>query len=118
MNYHDFILPGALVVYTAFEYHRREQAHKIRLELLKRDIEPPVASGGSVLVRIFTYGLAAVLLVIMIGLFAWIGPHYRLHSTLFFLWPASACILLIFVILIIMRDVKSYRSMNKSGRPQ
>ena len=114
MDYHNLILPAALVVYAAFEYQRREQAHRKRLELLKRDIEPPEAPGGSVLARIVTYGLTGLLLMFMIYLFTRMGIVMRAHSPAFLLWPAAFAIILVFVVLILVRDIRTYRTDHRS----
>ncbi len=114
MDYHNLILPAALAVYMAFEYQRREQAHRKRLELLKRDIEPPEAPGGSVLARIITYGLTGLLLLFMIYLFTRMGLEMRAHSAAFLLWPAAFFILLVFVILIVVRDIRTYQTDHRS----
>jgi len=113
MNYNDLMLPALLIVYAAFGYHRRERAHKERMELLKRDREPPEPPQGSVLARIITYGVIATLLLGMIYLFTILGLGQFRHFSMFYLWPAAFTVLLVFVVLILIRDITSYRTTHK-----
>ncbi|MGA2624175.1 MAG: hypothetical protein ABSF91_10005 [Bacteroidota bacterium] len=119
MNYNDFMLPALIIVYAAFEYHRRERAHKERMDLLKRDIKPPERAQGSVLAGIMTYSIPTMLLLGMIYLFTVIGVKRGIPSYPFFIWPAALIVLLILTVLLILvmlivrRDIKTYRTTHK-----
>jgi uncharacterized protein YqhQ len=106
MNY-IYIIPLGTIIYAVFEYHRREQLHRERLELLKRDIEPKETQRGPDISKIIFTAFIALLLVGMCVLF--IGLKFAPSALLYF-------ILLALLILMLKRDIKAYRTArNQKG---
>ncbi|MBA4311778.1 MAG: hypothetical protein C0417_04015 [Chlorobiaceae bacterium] len=104
MDYTQYIIPLGIIIYAIFVYHRREQLHRERLELLKRDIEPKETQRGPDISKIIFTAFVAVLLVGMCVLF--IGLRFTPMTLIYF-------ILLLLLILMLKRDIKAYRNANK-----
>lgn len=114
MNYKDFVIPAIIVVYAVFEYQRRESRHRERMELLKRDIEPPLLQPIPSLARILTIAATSVLLIVISWLFINLWFKGNVHGLIAVFFPAAFFTLLIFLILILRRDIKLYRAIHKS----
>jgi high-affinity K+ transport system ATPase subunit B len=80
MDYTQFIIPATIIVYAVFEYQRREQVHRERMELLKRDIEPQPLTRQPNLTTIATTATVTVLLLAISIFFSCVryrSDHFR-----------------------------------------
>lgn len=65
----DFVLPLAILIWAAFEYHRREQDHREVMVFLQRGLQPPPRSDSPQPFQLWTAGGVALLLIVLsIGL--------------------------------------------------
>jgi hypothetical protein len=108
MKYTDFIIPVILILYSIFEYQRREQANKERMALLKQNIEPPLPKRVPTISTILLTTFIAILILGVIVLFFISVSKYHVRSIPIFLFPSGFLVVLfIFLILIIRRDIKT-----------
>jgi len=111
MDYTQFIIPAAIIVYAVFEYQRREQVHRERMELLKRDIEPQPLTRQPNLTTIATTATVTVLLLAISIFFIVLGiKAITSGGALFLLFSMYLILLMIFLIAILRRDIKLYRN--------
>ena len=80
MDYPTLSTVAAILLYGRFEYRRRERKHLHEMEYLRRNIEPPPESEGSVpRWRIVTLGITAFITIAAAGFLIFMGattPRY------------------------------------------
>ncbi len=118
MHYSDWILPAIIILYAIFEYHKREQLHRERMELLKRNIVPPPIIRIPTLTTITTTAIVALLLFGTSILF--VGLSFREKAGSMALLPLAIMFTTIFIFLFLMlkRDIKIYRANSKRQEAQ
>jgi hypothetical protein len=113
MNYTQYIIPLCIIIYAIFEYQRREQQHRERMELLKRDVVPATnRRTPTIATIIYTASVACILLLAIIAYFILI-IHLHLKSFGLILLPALFIVILILLLLILKRDITTYKTINK-----
>lgn len=110
MHYTEWIIPAAIILYAVFEYQRREQIHREKIELLKRNIEPPPLIREVTIAKIMAMVIVALLLVVVITLF--VGLTLKGNMALI---PLAIMFTAVFIFLFLMlkRDIKIYRETDK-----
>ncbi len=104
----------AFAVYGIFEYHRREQNHKMKLLALKYGKEPPKFDAKPELWKLLTTGFVAlILLVSAVGFVVWrhrivFGGGVMYILAFFFLAIFSA------LLINLIRDTKAYLNWRRT----
>lgn len=115
MNTGDLVLPLAILIWAAFEYHRREQDHKEAMSYLQRGIEPPTQPDTPKTLHLWTVGTTAVLLfALSIGLlwYAMSGPVlYGSGALVMLAFPFAGMAILL--LLILRRDLKRWKHSSR-----
>ncbi|MBM4169256.1 MAG: hypothetical protein FJ215_08885 [Ignavibacteria bacterium] len=113
MHYTDCIVPAVIVVWAAFEYHRREQEFKEKMAYFARGLPPPQPAPFHPSWRLWTTGLTALSLFAFVAGMVFLGittlPRYR---TSFFLIALPFAFLLPVLLLILRRDYRIARRVS------
>lgn len=118
MHYTEWILPAVIIIYAVFEYQKREQLHRERMEMLKRNIELPPIIRRPTLTTITTTAIVALLLI---GTsISFVGLSFRGKAGNMALLSLAIMFATIFIFLFLMlkRDIKIYRSISKKENSQ
>lgn len=117
MNVGDFVLPLGILLWAAFEYHRREQEYKETMAYLRRGIQPPSPPDIPKAVHLWTTGGVAILLLIVVSVLLWLVLNgsiiYGSGALIILAVPFTTLSALLF--LIFRRDLKRRRNANVQG---
>jgi hypothetical protein len=108
MNVSDFLIPAGILLWAAFEYHRREQLHRETMAYLRNGVEPPPQLNIPKTLHLWTVGgTAFLLLALSIGfLVLAIGAPTPQDSVPFVVLAVPFIAMAILLLLILRRDLK------------
>jgi len=108
MDYTGLAILLGIILYGAFEYHRREQLHKEAMAYLKRDLEPPAVSDKPQQWKIWTTGaVATLLLLFVLTLFVFTAKAGLEKGGPYLLVASPLTLILLLLLLIVRRDLKA-----------
>ncbi|HTO95090.1 MAG TPA: hypothetical protein VMM80_11940 [Bacteroidota bacterium] len=110
------LICAVIIVFGFYEYRRREEIHRLRMELLRRGDIPPDTSREWPQGRLLATGLVSLLYAACLGgvisLTSNVGPKYAGSLATI---VALLSLPLLFLVLMFIRDMRRYMHNRKEG---
>lgn len=98
---------GAILLYGAYEYHRREQLHRTVLQNIREGLPPPVPEIKITVLKLWTTGIVSgILFFTSLGLI-FLRPRIIYGGEYFYMLAFMFFTIFLLLLLILLRDIRT-----------
>ncbi len=107
MDFSSLFTVTGILLYGAYEYHRRERLHRTILQNLREGIPPVVPEIKPEVLKLWTTGIVSgVLLLISLGLL-YLRPRIIYGGEYFYILAFMFFTIFLLLLLILLRDIRA-----------